>query len=296
MIDKNITSILYSKVFHYTVDIEIFNSEMSMSHSLNQDFPYDFENFYASQISNLISELTETIETLDDYNAFVSQLSPIERPIVLDFISWLRLNKDATFMTVYSSFSYNNDFPTFPLDNIVEYVKTLPNPSLSVKKEELSESIQHIFHTIKHFTSISSSLTKNGRRKGHTEITIDDEYDVQDLLHVMLKPRFPKIREEVPVDGMIDHHFLKIDFLLSDDKIAIECKFNKGKNINDLRKQIADDIMIYSKHFDCENLIFFVYDKELLITNPNAFEQDYTQSMRIGDKELQIYLLVQPQN
>lgn len=101
-------------------------------------------------------------------------------------------------------------------------------------------------------------------------IKLQNEYDLQFFLYAYLKPLFPKIRAEVSQDigygGPV-----RPDFLIQND-CAIEVKFTgKNMSIKNLKEQVASDIT----HYDENNIIFFIYDKEKLIENPDLFRDAY---------------------
>lgn len=66
---------------------------------------------------------------------------------------------------------------------------------------------------------------RNTRRQGREGIDIGDEYDVQDLLEMMLKTVFDDVRDEEPPPQNAGG-FSSIDFLLPNHNIAIEVKRN----------------------------------------------------------------------
>lgn len=114
------------------------------------------------------------------------------------------------------------------------------------------------------------------KRKRHNDrdCFISDEYDVQDLLHAILKLHFEDVREEdcTPQNAGSCN---RIDFLINDNQTAIEVKYAKESHKD---KQIGDELIIdiakYSKHPNCKSLYCFVYDPEYCISNPKGLEND----------------------
>ena len=124
------------------------------------------------------------------------------------------------------------------------------------------------------------------RYENRNTITITDEYDVQDLLHALLKIFFDDIRSEEYTPSYAGGSS-RIDFLIKSEKIAIETKKTrkglKGKQIAD---QLFVDIERYKKsHPSCEYLFCFVYDPENLIQNPIGFEKDINEKHK-GEAEV----------
>lgn len=116
------------------------------------------------------------------------------------------------------------------------------------------------------------------RHENRDTIIIKDEYDVQDLLHALLKIFFDDIRPEEYTPSYAGKSS-RMDFLLKNEKIVVEVKKTrkglKGKQIAD---QLIIDIDRYkAAHLDCETLFCFVYDPEGLIQNPRGIEKDINE-------------------
>lgn len=105
-------------------------------------------------------------------------------------------------------------------------------------------------------------------------ISIGDEYDVQDLLHSLLRIYFDDIRPEEWTQSYAGKSS-RMDFLLKDYKTVIETKMTrKGLRAKEIGTQLIDDIARYRKHPDCNTLVCFVYDPEGFIVNPTGLEKD----------------------
>jgi len=106
------------------------------------------------------------------------------------------------------------------------------------------------------------------RHNSRPTIEISDEYDVQDLLHSILKLHFKDVREEeyTPSYGGSS---TRMDFLLKNENIVIEVKKTRerlaDKNVGE---QLILDVAHYRNHPNCNNLKCFVYDPENRIKNP----------------------------
>jgi len=122
---------------------------------------------------------------------------------------------------------------------------------------------------------IVAKQLKDHRHENRGTIVIEDEYDVQDLLHALLKIFYDDIRPEEWTPSYAGKSS-RMDFLLKKEKIVIEVK----KTREGLKeKQIADQIIIdieryKASHADCKTLFCFVYDPEKLIQNPTGVEED----------------------
>jgi len=156
--------------------------------------------------------------------------------------------------------------------------KTLSHP-------EINSSIYIVRKICSQFHIVAKQLG-NYRHENRNTITITDEYDVQDLLHALLKIFFGDIRPEEYTPSYAGGSS-RIDFLIKSEKIAIEVKKTreglKGKQIAD---QLIIDIDRYkAAHPDCEILFCFVYDPENIIQNPIGFEKDINEKHK-GEAEV----------
>lgn len=114
----------------------------------------------------------------------------------------------------------------------------------------------------------------NRRYDNRKEIEIIDEYDVQDVLHALLVTYFDDVRAEDPVPINAGGSS-RLDFIIIDTNTAIEVKMTrKGLGDKVLGEQLLVDIGRYSKRTDIKQLVFFVYDPNRFIQNPNGLKRD----------------------
>lgn len=108
-------------------------------------------------------------------------------------------------------------------------------------------------------------------------LEVDDEYDVQDLLHSLLKLDFDDIRTEEWAPSYAGGS-TRMDFLLNDEETVIEVKkTRKGLNDRQLGQQLIQDIAHYQGHPRCRRLTCFVYDPDGKIGNPTGVTNDLEQ-------------------
>lgn len=112
-------------------------------------------------------------------------------------------------------------------------------------------------------TNFSNAIQKivRSRRKGHNEFEIHDEYDVQDILYVILKSLFPNLKDEDPIPK-VGGKSTKIDLILRDERILIEVKMIKSGDSNE-NKFIEELKTDFESYHECEwldKLFCFVYD------------------------------------
>lgn len=113
-----------------------------------------------------------------------------------------------------------------------------------------------------------------GRYCDRPTITINDEYDVQDLLHALLRLHFDDIRAEEWTPSYAGSGS-RVDFLLKAERIVVEVKKTRPTmKAKDLGEQLIIDRERYRKHPDCDTLVCFVYDPEGRIGNPAGIARD----------------------
>lgn len=110
------------------------------------------------------------------------------------------------------------------------------------------------------FSNAAQKLIR-GRRKGHPEFQIADEYDVQDLLYVILKAVFPKLRDEDPIPK-VGGKSTKIDLILREEQILVEVKMIKSNDSNEVHfiEELKVDFESYHQCNWLKKLFCFVYD------------------------------------
>jgi hypothetical protein len=135
-----------------------------------------------------------------------------------------------------------------------------------------SEPTQILEQLFLRFHVVAKQLQKRQRKKD--PFYIRDEYDVQDLLHALLRISFSNIKPEEYCPSYAETSS-KIDFLLKQEKIAVEAKMaNKDHGSKKISKELILDKEYYSKNKDVRILYCLVYDPEEVILNPCGFETD----------------------
>lgn len=124
------------------------------------------------------------------------------------------------------------------------------------------------------------------RHSDRPTLDVSDEYDVQDLLHALLKLSFDDIRPEEWTPSYAGAAS-RMDFLLKRECIVVEVKKTRpGLAGKEISNQLIEDIARYRIHPDCHSLVCFVYDPEERITNPDGLERDLTGSHDSFDVEV----------
>ena len=131
------------------------------------------------------------------------------------------------------------------------------------------------------------------RHSSRSTLEIEDEYDVQDLLHALLKIHFDDIRAEEWTPSYAGGSS-RMDFLLKNEQIVVEVKKTR-KNLSDreVGEQLLIDIAKYSRHQDCKILVCFVYDPEARIGNLTGLENDLNE---MSTDSLLVVTRIEPKN
>lgn len=107
----------------------------------------------------------------------------------------------------------------------------------------------------------------SNRRKGATTLAFRSEYDVQDLLHAMLRPWIADIRAEEYTPSYAGSS-TRMDFLLPAHSLVIETKIVRDSaHARQIGKELTIDIAHYRAHPACDFLWCIVYDPDKLIPN-----------------------------
>lgn len=116
------------------------------------------------------------------------------------------------------------------------------------------------------------------RQRNRSPLMVEDEYDVQDLLHAVLKLHFEDVRPEEWTPSYAGSAS-RIDFLLPRERTIVEAKMTRP-NLG--QKEVANELIIdvarYAKSPDVHNLVCLVYDPSRRCSNPSALENDLSQS------------------
>jgi hypothetical protein len=154
--------------------------------------------------------------------------------------------------------------------------------------QSVNSEFNKLMNVLNNFHKVARQL--NRRYSNRPTIKINDEYDVQDLLHSLLRLHFGDIRVEEWTPSYAGK-CSRMDFIIKDLGVIIEVKKTR-KGLED--KQLGDQLIIdkerYKNYPDCNLLIYFVYDPEYLITNPKGLIKDLSSS----NSELSVEVIVNP--
>jgi hypothetical protein len=112
------------------------------------------------------------------------------------------------------------------------------------------------------------------RRRGSPALSFSTEYDVQDLLHALLRPWVADIRPEEFTPSYAGSS-TRMDFLLPAHGLVLELKFVRDKtHAKNIGNELIIDIEHYRRHPDCNTLWCVIYDPESKLKNPEGLRKD----------------------
>lgn len=137
-------------------------------------------------------------------------------------------------------------------------------------------SINILYNVLARFNDIVKQLRK--RYDGRPTLDVNDEYDVQDLLHALLKIFYDDVRKEEWTPSYAGK-CARQDFLIKKEKCVIEVKKTRsGLTEKELGDELLVDIARYKSHPDCVMLVCFIFDPDSRIANPIGFIDDLEKS------------------
>lgn len=155
------------------------------------------------------------------------------------------------------------------IENVKEYINKDFITFEQKNKVDIDSALNIIFS---HFYKIARQLRY--RYENRETLKIEDEYDVQDLLHALLLLYFDDVRAEEWTPSYAGKS-ARMDFLLKNERVVIEVKKTRlGLADKELGDQLIIDVDRYKVHPDCKRLICFVYDVEGRIGNPSGLMAD----------------------
>lgn len=141
----------------------------------------------------------------------------------------------------------------------------------------------NIVSILNKFHNANKVITRD-RRKDHNEYIIKDEYDVQDLLHVIFKSIYPKIESEENTPK-VGGTTARADFIFKEFEIVLEIKMIKqtDRDEKNFIEQIKVDILSYYR-YKPKYMIFYIYDPLDKTKNEQNFK-DLEKKIKYQDKD-----------
>ncbi len=144
------------------------------------------------------------------------------------------------------------------------------------EKTPQTEALEKIELIANRFHIVARQLRH--RHNDRPTLILENEYDVQDLFHALLRLFFDDIRDEEWTPSYAGGAS-RIDFLLKAEQVVIELKMTRsGLKAKEVSDQLIIDTDRYRAHPDCKMLVAFVYDPQEYLNNPRGIEHDLTKT------------------
>jgi hypothetical protein len=137
-------------------------------------------------------------------------------------------------------------------------------------------SVDLIGALCRRFPLLVERLRKRQRKRA--PIVVRDEYDVQDLMHGILKLHFDDVRPEEWTPSYAGNSS-RVDFYLPRERIVVEAKMTRpGLGQKEVVNQLLIDVARYAQMQSVDTLVCLVYDPERRCGNPATLENDIESS------------------
>lgn len=296
------------------VNAEYFYAYISKKHKVNVD---SIENDVVKNLEpykkfqqHLITELS-VIRDNEDYKNENELLTSIENfQWGFDSSDYIKLRRPSQ-IPLYDMRALSRGIETPPHIIVTAHFVSLLTQAFSVRSFE--ELVSRILRQIELKLNVNTKPDNDGytgkilnnvfdnfhsfynqlknRHNNRQTIEIKDEYDVQDLLHCILKLHFKDVREEeyAPSYGGSS---TRMDFLLKNESIVIEVKKTRERlSDKEIGEQLILDVVHYKNHPNCNQLLCFVYDPENRVKNPRGLENDLN---KLSDDDLSVEVFIRP--
>lgn len=128
------------------------------------------------------------------------------------------------------------------------------------------------------------------RRAGKPVLTVQDEYDAQDLLHAVLRAYFKYTVAEEPLKKLANAKATRVDFAIEDLGVVIELKYVHGPNDQQrIVEDLAEDLLFYEQWDPLKAFIYVVYGAGDL-HDPEALDKLSCVRKR-GDKQYEVFVV-----
>lgn len=199
-------------------------------------------------------------------------------------LMFLQMNYPGHPQTVDFEKNIDDDTP-YNLSKLVAILKAFDEIKQPLNQINYLEELENIF---RNFFKISNQLRR--RYDKRETIQINDEYDVQDLLHGLLHLYFNDIRNEDWVPEYAGGKS-RVDFLLKNEGVVIETKYATERlTEKKLGDQLIIDIAHYKELADCKHIVCFIYDPDFNLSNPVGLKNDLEKLSDNNGVKVSIYI------
>jgi hypothetical protein len=128
-------------------------------------------------------------------------------------------------------------------------------------------------------------------RKGKSGYEISDEYDVQDLLHALLRAYLKYSVQEDPLPKVASAKSSRADISIEELGILIEVKYVHGpEDQKRLFEEYSQDLVLYAQWPHLRTLVYLIYNSADL-RDAEAFEK-LSSTQEIGGKKFEVKVVL----
>lgn len=232
---------------------------------------------------NEIKALSE-ITTTEQYEKAIENVLKVCKSEELSLEYQKNIKKKSEFLK--NDFSnYDTEKNMFEArDRVLDYIKEISDIRMKKKNpQEIDEITGHalLIKILEQFYLFVESFYEKDPDKRATikreqlkELKIGNEYDVQHILFSIIKLFYSNARTEVCEDN--GYAMVRSDIWISelDTVVEIKCS-NSSMTQKKLMEAIASDMV----HYHAKNIYFFIYDKDKIIKNKDAFINTYENAV-----------------
>ncbi len=177
--------------------------------------------------------------------------------------------------------------------SLEDTIQTLNERMIISEKEMDKQGELLIERILEHFYKYYQAMYKDPVNKRGTltldalnTIQIGNEYDLQRMLYAVLLPVFPTIRQEVYNDN--GYGGMRADIYLDLYNLIIETKCTRESMSE---KQLIEELGADGFHYRADVIYFFIWDKNRIIKNPEAFKKAFARERKKDGKTVQVFIL-----
>lgn len=140
-------------------------------------------------------------------------------------------------------------------------------------------NIKDVCRILKNFESAMKRWACRDKKRW----SIDNEYDVQNILFLILRSYFDDLIYEEPI-GKLGHVYSKVDFRIPSIGLLIEAKYARdSKDFSKIENQIKEDIINYLNVSSDDKLVIFIFDDSSSVQDHQITIKDFRKFPQIAD-------------
>lgn len=150
----------------------------------------------------------------------------------------------------------------------------------------LLESVDNVILSNAHISRLLSNFESSMRKWrwcAQNKWLINDEYDIQAILYLILRSVFDDVVDEDPTQKF-GHGSSRIDFRIPSLKLIVEAKYvRRREDFKRIEDEIKIDSIDYLHSTDCDSLIVFIYDNSASVEEHQTTIQSLKKIEAIAD-------------